>query len=252
MRTSLLAIASILAATGCASSPETATADAVYDPLEGWNRGVYGFNNAVDGAVLEPVAKGYRAVTNEPIRGGVSNFLSNLNQPVVFVNTVLQGKPEASLDTVGRFLLNSTVGIAGVFDPASAAGVPKHREDFGQTLGVWGVPNGAYLMLPFMGPSNVRDALGSGVDRAFDPLTWTQFEGDTEFRVATGVIGAISARERLIEQIQVLNEQPEPYVALRRNYTQQRNAAIRDGQIEQDPFANLPDFDDFDDDDFED
>ncbi len=251
MRTSLLAIASILVATGCASAPETATADAVYDPLEGWNRSVYGFNNAVDGAVLEPVAKGYRAVTNEPIRGGVSNFLSNLNQPVVFVNTVLQGKPEASLDTVGRFLLNSTVGIAGVFDPASAAGVPKHREDFGQTLGAWGVPNGAYLMLPFMGPSNVRDALGSGVDRAFDPLTWTQFEGDTEFRVTTGVVGAISARERLIEQIQVLNEQPEPYVALRRNYTQQRDAAIRDGQIEQDPFANLPDFDDFDDDEFD-
>jgi len=246
MRTTIVALGAALSVTACTSTGATSSDSTVYDPLEGWNRSVYGFNNAVDGAVLEPAAKGYRAVTNEPIRGGVSNFLNNLNQPVVFVNSVLQAKPEAALDTVGRFLVNTTVGIGGIFDPATAAGVPRHREDFGQTLGVWGIPNGAYLMLPFMGPSNVRDALGTGVDRVFDPLTWTQFEGDTEFAVTRGVVGGISVRESLIEQVEVLREQPEPYVALRRNYTQQREAAIRDGQTEDDPFANLPEFDDYD------
>ena len=246
MRTTLVALGAALSITACASTGEATSGGTVYDPLEGWNRSVYGFNNAVDGAVLEPVAKGYRAVTNDPIRGGVSNFLSNLNQPIVFVNAVLQAKPEMALDTVGRFLVNTTVGIGGIFDPATAAGVPKHREDFGQTLGVWGVPTGAYLMLPLIGPSNVRDALGTGVDRAFDPLIWTQFEGDTEFAVTRGIVSGISVREALIEQVEVLREQPEPYIALRRNYTQQRDAAIRDGQIEDDPFANLPEFDDYD------
>lgn len=243
-------MAAALGLSACATSAERAPGE-VYDPLEGWNRGVFGFNNAIDVAVLEPTAKGYRAITNEPIRGGVSNFLSNLNQPVVFVNNVLQAKPGAALDTVGRFMINTTVGIGGIFDPATAAGVPKHREDFGQTLGVWGVPSGAYLMLPLFGPSNVRDTLGIGVDRAFDPMTWAQFEGDTEFRVTTGILGAVSAREGVIEQVELLRDQPEPYIGLRRNYTQQRAAAIRDGRIDDDPFANLPEFDDYEFDDEE-
>ena len=245
MRTTLLALGAALVLTSCASTA-TRNDGTVYDPFEGWNRGVYGFNNVVDEAVLEPVAKGYRAVTNEPIRGGVSNFLTNLRQPVVFANAVLQGKPETALDTVGRFLVNTTVGIGGIFDPATAAGVPKHREDFGQTLGVWGVPEGAYLMLPLMGPSNLRDAFGSGVDVGLNPLTYSQFEDDIEFRIVTNGMAAIAARESLIEQVEVLREQPEPYIALRRNYTQQRQAAIRDGAELEDPFANLPEFDDYD------
>ncbi len=242
---SSIALGAALSVVACASTGAPGDG-AVYDPFERWNRSVYGFNNAVDGAVLEPVAKGYRAVTNEPVRGGVSNFLSNLRQPVIFVNAVLQGKPETALDTVGRFLVNTTVGIGGIFDPATAVGVPSHREDFGQTLAVWGVPEGAYLMLPFMGPSNLRDAFGTGMDFAFNPLTYTQFNGDTEFRLGLNTVAAIAGRESLIEQVEVLREQPEPYIALRRNYTQQRQAAIRDGRIEEDPFANLPEFDDYD------
>lgn len=243
MREVLAVLGVSLIVASCASTPDDQNNN-VYDPFEGWNRNVYAFNNAVDGAVLEPAAKGYRAVTNEPVRGGVSNFLTNLRQPVVFANSVLQGKPDAALDTVGRFLLNTTVGIGGIFDPASALDVPLHREDFGQTLGVWGVGEGAYLMLPFAGPSNLRDAFGLGVDVAMNPMTYAEFEGDDETRIGLGVVGAISTREKLIEQVEVLREQPEPYVALRRNYTQQRQAAIRDGQEEEDPFANLPDFDD--------
>ena len=237
---------SLVALTACATTAQDQTATTVYDPLENWNRGVYAFNEEVDKAVLEPVAKGYREVTNEPVRQGVSNFLSNLNQPVVFANTVLQGKPIASIDTAARFVLNTTAGVGGVFDLASMIDIPKHREDFGQTLGVWGVPNGPYLMLPVAGPSNLRDTAGLGVNAALNPLNYAEFEGDTEFRITTGVVGAIAARESLIESIDVLRDQPEPYIALRRNYTQQREAAIRDGREQEDPFKDLPDFDDYD------
>lgn len=254
MRLAFVLTGSAIALSACATTGEDASSTAVYDPFEDWNRGVYAFNDGVDRAVLEPVAKGYRAVTVEPVRDGVSNFLSNLGQPVVFANTLLQGKPIASFDTATRFVLNSTIGIGGIFDVASPLNVPKHREDFGQTLGVWGVPNGPYLVLPFMGGSNLRDVTGMGVDAAINPLNYAEFEGDTEFRATTGVIGVIAIRENLIEAVEILRDQPEPYVALRRNYTQQRAAAIRDGREQEDPFKDLPEFDDYDfgdDEDFE-
>ncbi|NQY14249.1 MAG: VacJ family lipoprotein [Henriciella sp.] len=246
MRITSVIATSLLAVTACATTSEDASSTAVYDPLEGWNRQVYAFNDGVDRAVLEPVAKGYRAVTNEPVRGGVNNFLTNLNQPVVFANTVLQGKPGAAIDTFARFTVNSTVGVAGIFDVATSLEVPEHKEDFGQTLGVWGVPNGPYLVLPLLGASNLRDFTGFGVDMAFDPINYAQFEGDTEFRIGRTVTNVVVTRERVIEAVEILRDQPEPYVALRRNYTQQRAAAIRDGREQEDPFKDLPDFDDYD------
>lgn len=246
MRLALVLTGSVMALTACATTGEEASSAEVYDPLEGWNRGVYAFNDGVDRAVLEPVAKGYRAVTVQPMRDGVSNFLTNLNQPIVFVNTALQGKPVASIDTAARFLVNSTFGIAGIFDLATPLNVPEHREDFGQTLGVWGVANGPYLVLPLLGSSNLRDFAGFGVDTALNPINYAQFDGDTEFRAGTTIAGVITTRERLIEAVEVLRDQPEPYIALRRNYTQQRAAAIRDGREQEDPFQNLPDFDDYD------
>lgn len=246
MRMQLAIIGAAFAVTACASTDAERSSSVVYDPFEGFNRSMFAFNNGVDKAVLKPAADGYRAVTNKPIRKGVSNFLNNLGQPVVFANSVLQGKPEAALDTFGRFLVNTTVGIGGIFDPATAAGVPEHDEDFGQTLGTWGVPPGPYLMAPLMGPTNLRDAIGGGIDNAFEPLNYLDQDDTLPFRVTTGVVGALSARERLDGAIAILNEQPEPYVALRRNYTQQRAADIRDGQEEDDPFANLPDFDAYD------
>ncbi|WP_169712597.1 MlaA family lipoprotein [Henriciella aquimarina] len=248
MKFAATAASAAILLTACASTEQSASSSNVYDPLEGWNRGVYAFNETVDKAALEPIARGYRMFTPGLFREGVRNFLSNLNQPVVFANTVLQGNPNASGDTVGRFLINSTVGVAGIFDVASTLGVAKHKEDFGQTLGVWGVDEGAYLMLPLLGPSNVRDAFGMGADRAFDPLTWTEFEDndlDDQIRLGRVVVGAISTREQLIESIDTLREQPEPYIALRRNYTSQRRAAVRNGKIEEDPYKDLPDFDDF-------
>ena len=145
--------------------------------------------------------------------------------------------------------INSTFGIAGLWDVAGYNGIEGHREDFGQTLGVWGVEPGPYIILPVMGPSNLRDFMGRGVDNAFDPLNWTEFEDrdlDNEIMVTRTVVGAIATRERLIETIETLRDQPEPYIAMRRNYTSQRQAAIRNGKIEDDPYKDLPDFDDFD------
>ena len=239
---SALAVAAAFSMTACATTTQDSSSTGVYDPFEGWNRNVYAFNEVVDKAALEPTARAYRAVTPGFFRDGVNNFLSNLGQPVVFVNSVLQANPDASADTLGRFLINTTVGIGGIFDVASTLGVEKHNEDFGQTLGVWGVEEGPYLMLPLLGPSNLRDTAGM-VTEFEDP------DLDEQIAVGRTVVGALATRERLIETIETLRSQPEPYVALRRNYTTQRQAAVRNGQIEADPYKDLPDFDAFMDDD---
>ena len=246
-----VAVAAIAAVTvsACAST-QTSDTGGVYDPWEGWNRQVFAFNETVDKAAIAPVARAYRVATPSLFREGVNNVLSNLREPVVFANTVLQGNPDASGETFGRFLINSTVGVVGIFDVASTLGVMKHDEDFGQTLGVWGVEPGPYVVLPILGPSNVRDTFGRGVDNAFDPLTWTEFDDpdlDDDIQITRTVVGAIATRERLIETFETLREQPEPYVAMRRTYSSQRDAAIRNGRIEDDPYKDLPDFDGFDD-----
>ncbi|MEO1642917.1 MAG: VacJ family lipoprotein [Pseudomonadota bacterium] len=246
MRGQVLAAAVAISLSACATGSQEVAPGDVADPFEGFNRAMYGFNDGLDRAVLEPVSDGYRAVTNEPIRGGVNNFLSNLNQPVVFVNTVLQGKPGAAIDTASRFVVNTTIGVGGIFDPASHFDVPKHSEDFGQTLGVWGVPAGPYLVLPVRGPTNLRDLSGGVVDGFADPLNYGQGDTYIASRAAVGVTGVVAVRERLDPQIDALRSQPEPYTALRRNYSQQRDAAIRDGALEEDPFKDLPEFDDYD------
>lgn len=248
MKFAAVAAAAAVSLTACATSTPAEESTGVYDPFEGWNRGVFAFNETVDKAALEPAARAYRAATPSLFREGVSNVLSNLRQPVVFVNSVLQGNANASGETFGRFLINSTVGVVGIFDVASTLGVKEHREDFGQTLGVWGVEEGPFLMLPVLGPSNARDLVGMGVDNAFQPLNYIEYEGDlsqTDVAVTRGVLSALTAREQLIETFETLREQPEPYVAMRRTYTSQRKAAIRNGKSEEDPYKDLPDFDDF-------
>ena len=136
------------------------------DPYEDFNRQMFAFNEGLDKAVIEPVAYSYRAVTNEPVREGVGNFTHNLGEPLTFVNHVLQGKLPDAGATFGRFVLNTTIGIAGVFDPASSLGLAKTDEDFGQTLGVWGVQSGPLLVLPVLGPTTPRDIIGRGGDAA--------------------------------------------------------------------------------------
>jgi len=145
---------------------ERATLNAleVYDPLESWNRRVYHFNYRFDQWVFLPVVNGYRYVTPEFVRSGVSNFFSNLGDVPNLLNSLLQFKGKRSMEITGRLLLNTTIGVFGLWDPAAKMGLPKQNEDFGQTLGVWGVPGGPYLMLPILGPSNLRDTGGLVVD----------------------------------------------------------------------------------------
>lgn len=233
---------------GCASTPSEESG-AVYDPIEPFNRGVFAFNEAADRAVIGPVADAYVAVTPAFARQGVRNALANLNSPVVLVNDVLQAEPGRAFATSYRFLVNSTVGVLGLWDAAAHFGVEGHSEDFGQTLGVWGAGEGPFLVLPLMGPSNLRDLTGRGVDNVFDPLNWTEFRGeedlDDTIQISRAVLGALDTRVQVDDQLEQLRSQIDPYVALRRAYTAQRKAAIQNGQEDQDPYQDLPEFDDF-------
>ena len=144
------------------------------DPLEPMNRAVFSFNDTVDNAIIKPVAEGYRTVLPQFLRTGVSNIFSNINDVLVALNNLLQAKVVSAVSDVGRVLVNTTVGVAGFFDVATHFGLEKHNEDFGQTLGRWGVGDGPYLVLPFIGSSNLRDALARIVDFKTDPLTYVR------------------------------------------------------------------------------
>lgn len=210
-----------------------AKADGGPDPWEGFNRSVYRFNDRIDRHVLKPVAKGYQKVTPRAVRTGVTNFFRNLKVPVVLLNDLLQGKPLAAGQDLSRFVVNSTVGIAGVFDPSTKFGIPRNDEDFGQTLGKWGVAPGPYLVLPFLGPSSVRDGAAFSVDVVTDPVTFEFAE-----RVTAGLwaIKLVNTRANLLEVEEII--QGDRYLFLRDLYLQSREFAVKDGRIESDPFLD--------------
>lgn len=210
------------------------------DPYEDFNRQMFAFNEGLDKAVIEPVAYSYRAVTNEPVREGVGNFTHNLGEPLTFVNHVLQGKLPDAGATFGRFVLNTTIGIAGVFDPASSLGLAKTDEDFGQTLGVWGVQSGPFLVLPVLGPTTPRDIIGRGGDAALNPLNYPEFENDDSIRVGIAALGGINAREGAIEAVDELRNQIDPYTTLRRLYGRTRAADIGIPYIEPNDAQEVP------------
>ena len=241
LQTSLFA-AFILVA-GCATTGEKTPGD----PFEGWNRGVASFNTAVDRAALGPISSAYGAVVPDIAKQGVDNALFNLGEPVTAINSALQGKPERALDASWRFIVNSTIGIGGLFDPASAMGLEPHTEDFGQTLAVWGVPEGPYMVVPLLGPSTLRDSFSFPVDAALNPLNYAEYGNDEDVnlgvRAGLGTLGAINTRYQLSDQIENLESQPEPYSALRFFYLSQRRAAIRDGAEEENSSQEMPDFD---------
>ncbi len=236
-----LAVLTLATAAAAFATPALAQDQApVSDPAEGFNRAMYGVNDALDRAILEPAAKGYRAVTPSFARAGVRNFLRNLRGPVIFVNDVLQVEPTRAGTTATRFVINSTLGVVGLFDVAGAMGLERHDEDFGQTLGVWGVGPGPYFYLPLMGPTNLRDGFGRVVDTAFNPLTWAEFDNEEEFTATRIVFGALSTREELIETIDDLRAtSTDPYVTVRSTYSITRESAIRNGLQD---VQDLPDF----------
>lgn len=234
-KTTLLIKAGILTGimllTGCAT---TNRADGVNDPLEGYNRAMYSFNNTVDRTVIRPVAKGYDTVVPSGISQGVSNFFSNLNEITVILNDLLQFKFAQALDDTGRFALNSTVGFAGILDVATMAGHEKNNEDFGQTLGVWGFQPGPYVVLPFFGPRNFRDTFGLVGDIYTDPVSYVDDAGARNALIATRVI---DSRANNLSIKKVLDEAAlDEYGYVRNAYLQHRQNLIYDGKPPKDDF----------------
>jgi phospholipid-binding lipoprotein MlaA len=196
------------------------------DPLEGFNRKIFWFNDKVDVYVLVPVATGWEKVSPRCVRTSVSNFFGNLRFPIVAVNDLLQGKVKDSASDVGRFAVNTTVGVLGFFDPAAHWGLEKHQEDFGQTLGVWGVPPGPYLVLPVLGPSDPRDAAGFAVDYA---LAVTPFFIEEYILVGARVIDVVNERSFVLKQVEDAKASSFDYYTFVRNaYLQRRRALVRD------------------------
>jgi phospholipid-binding lipoprotein MlaA len=210
------------------------------DPYEEFNRQMFAFNDGLDRAVIEPVAHGYRAITNEPVREGVSNFTSNLSEPVTLVNHVLQGQMADAGATLGRFLVNTTLGIGGIFDPAAAMGIYRTKEDFGQTLGKWGVEPGPYLVLPVIGSSSGRDVFGMGADLALNPLNYPEFQNDDAIRLGIAALGGIAAREGAIEAIDDVRTQVDPYVTVRRLYGRTRANDVANGAVQPNATEKVP------------
>jgi phospholipid-binding lipoprotein MlaA len=198
------------------------------DPLEGINRGIYKFNDVTDKAVIKPIAGAYKAVLPSPVRSGVNNFFGNLSTFVSVINDLLQFKFDKAMTGAGRFVINSTFGIAGLVDVASMDGIEKRNEDFGQTLGHWGVGSGPYLVLPFLGPSSVRDTTGLVVDTvAFDPLAYVD---DPATRNSARALKILDRRAQLLPGSDLLDEAAlDPYAFMRDAYFQRRQNQIYDG-----------------------
>jgi phospholipid-binding lipoprotein MlaA len=230
-------LAAALLTGGCAHLP----ADDPADPLEPVNRAVFTFNEKADRYVLRPVAKGYDTVMPSFARTGVRNFFDNLFYPTVIVNDVLQLKGTLFAQDLSRFVLNSTFGLAGFIDVATPAGLPMHSEDFGQTLGYWGVGEGWYLMLPLLGPSNNRDLVGRTADGFTSPLFYT---GSTELGLGLGVLDAVSDRADLLKADRILEQQLDRYVFVRTIYLQTRQNKVYDGRPPKEDYGFEEDFGD--------
>lgn len=216
----------------------------IHDPMEGLNRGIFAFNEVVDKTVLEPVARGYRWVAPKPIRTGVRNFLRNLKSPIVMGNELLQGDLEGFANASGRLFINTLLGVGGIFDIADMGGIPYEPEDFGQTLAVWGVGNGPYVMIPILGPSTARDATGMLVDSFADPVRIYLFNTDREWLHYTRIgVSAIDQREELLDVIDDLRRNSfDYYAALRSAYYQRRQALVNDMDPDAAAVPEIPDY----------
>jgi phospholipid-binding lipoprotein MlaA len=242
-RLAIVLLAAILV-TGCATAPNpkytAAVADyeILNDPAEPTNRAIFKFNKALDTAIFKPVATVYKDYTPSIFQRGVHNVLNNLRTPIIFANDLLQGKLQRAWNTLARFFINSTIGFAGLGDPAADYGFKFHNEDFGQTLAAWGLPEGPYIVLPVFGPSNPRDAIGLAVDALIDPMNiWLSNTNREELIFARAGVRGIDERARNFDALEDLEKSSlDFYASLRSLYRQHRGDEIRDGK----PSVNIP------------
>ncbi len=231
---------------GCATPPPASDPEALADyratndPLEPTNRVVYAINDKLDAGVFRPVARAYGAAVPQPVRNGIHNVLGNLGAPVQLVNDMLEGKPRRAGDTAMRFVINSTVGLFGIFDVATRWGYPDHDADFGLTLALWGAPEGPFLFLPVLGPSDPRDTLGFGVDVAASPFSWVGQGVAVEALEWSRVpLSGIDARQRNDQAIETTKQTAlDPYATFRSLYRQYRRAEVQ--KIQDDHRATVP------------
>lgn len=228
-----------LAMTGCATTGGTNDVSEANpdDPWEGFNRRVFAFNDVLDRYALKPAAQGYRYITPDPLEKGISNFFDNLGEIRTAFNSLLQGKPKNAGLASTRFLMNTTFGLGGLLDPATHAGFIADKEDFGQTLAVWGVGEGPYLVLPFYGPGTVRSTAGLPVDWATYPLTYVE---DDTVRYSLRGLEILDARASLLDQEDLIRG--DRYSFIRDAWLQRRRFEVNDGDVGEDTFIN----DDFD------
>jgi phospholipid-binding lipoprotein MlaA len=212
---------------GCATSGNPK------DPIEGFNRAMFAFNEGLDTVLIKPVAQGYDAVLPKPVRTGVTNFFGNIADLFIGVNNLLQGKPDQALTDLGRVVVNSTVGILGLFDVATEAGFEKHEEDFGQTFGRWGVGDGAYVVIPVFGPRTVRDTAGLVLDVAADPVGNVDHVATRNSLLA---LRLIDTRADLLPADKVIEEAAlDKYAYVRDGYLQRRRNLVHDGNPPREP-----------------
>ncbi len=237
----LLILATTSLSTGCASrkadQPEPNP-----DPFEVINRPIFKFNDVADRYILRPAAKGYQFITPAPVERGVSNFFDNITYPITIVNDFLQGKFKQGFADTGRFVVNTTIGLLGLFDPATPIGLERHEEDFGQTFAKWGIPAGPYIVVPLFGPRTVRSGIGTIADTQVNPLI---LYSNTSVRDKLLILWAIESRAALIGPDRLVFEAFDPYLFVRDAYLQNRKFLINDGiTVESDEGFD----DDFDDD----
>lgn len=232
------------ALSGCAGNQAQQDSESeatVYDPLEPLNRKMYAFNEGLDKVALKPLAKGYKKVVPKPVRRGFANIFSNLGTPRSALNNFLQGKPKRGFSELGRFLFNSTLGIGGIFDIASAGGVDRYSESFGETLAVWGMPEGPYLVLPFFGPHSALSATALPVDFYTDLNPHLK----TPIRDRLYFFRTMDTRVKLLAAESFLEKSTDPYISLRESFRQNRTFKVHDGDPPEEDLLDDELFDDY-------
>ncbi len=246
--TAVCLILTILLVSGCATSIPAAPPEerAEYDPWEPLNRRISSFNDSVDRVTLKPLAKGYETIFPRFARTGINNFFNNLRTPLHIVNNLLQGKVIRSVSETGRFIVNSSVGIGGLIDAGTAMGFETYREDFDQTFAVWGISDGPYFVVPFLGPSTVRGAFSIPFDSAADPIFYIDHD---RTRLTVKFLDLVNTRQQLFAAEALIENSYDRYLAIRESYLQNREFLIYDGDPPvDDDFYD--DFEDFEDEDF--